>query len=366
MIYRIYGQKDATIYEQTALKAQNTGKDAVLEVTKFHDTDTNSILIGNSRILAKFDITTISQSISNGTISGSGSEEFYLNLTSVEENEVQSEYQLDVYPVSQSWSEGIGQFYDSPIQTNGVSWQYRNDSMWATGSFANGTTGSYIHNVGGGTWHTASVNNTAYSQTFNKYTTDLNVNVTQYVNDWLSGSRPNDGFIVKRPVSEERGSIRYGSSKFFSSETHTIYVPTLEVRWDDSQFATGSLSPLTADNITLYPKNLLSEYKEASKARIRMVGRERYPTRTFSSTSLLTDIKYLPQTTYYQVRDVETNLVLIPFNTTYTKLSCDTTGNYFDFWFNTLQPERFYQFEFRVDTDETQSYFNDYIFKVVR
>jgi hypothetical protein len=123
---------------------------------------------------------------------------------------------------------------------------------------------------------------------------------------------------------------------------------------------------LTSDNILIYPKNLQSEYKETSKARIRIVGRERYPQRTFSDSSLITDVKYLPQTTYYQIRDVETNLVILPFDTNHTKVSCDSTGNYFDIWFNTLQPERFYQFEFRVDRAGTQEYFDGYVFKVVR
>jgi len=116
----------------------------------------------------------------------------------------------------------------------------------------------------------------------------------------------------------------------------------------------------------LYSKTLLAEYKELSRARIRIVGRERYPTRTFSTSSAYTTVKYLPTTTYYQVRDVETNLVIIPYDTTYTKVSCDSTGNYFDFRFNTLQPERFYQFEFRVDRSSRKEFFNGYVFKVVR
>ena len=33
MIYRIYGEKDTTIYELNNRKAQNTGLDEVLEVT---------------------------------------------------------------------------------------------------------------------------------------------------------------------------------------------------------------------------------------------------------------------------------------------------------------------------------------------
>ena len=119
----------------------------------------------------------------------------------------------------------------------------------------------------------------------------------------------------------EVGKLYYGSSEVVSAK---------DIARALIKFETGSLNPLTSTNITIYPKNLQSEYKETSKARIRIVGRERYPQRTFSDSSLITDIKYLPQTTYYQIRDVETNLVILPFDTNHTKVSCDSTGNYFD------------------------------------
>ena len=364
MIYRIYGQKDTTIYEQTTRKNQNSGNDSILETTKFFDELSNTDLIGNSRILTQFDLTPLSSSISSGDISGNI--KFYLNLTSTQETEVQREYTLDIHQISGSWSEGMGSFYDNPVTTEGCSWVSRNDSTWVTSSFAADVTGSYTLNEGGGNWYTASVSNTLVSQSFNKYTVDLNVDVTDYVNDWLSGSRPNNGFIIKRPKSQEIGSVKYGSSKFFSNDTNTIYVPTLGVRWVSGTFNTGSLEELTDDNIIVYAKNTLTEYKESSKAKLRVVGRARYPQRTFADSHPYTTIKYLPQTTYYKVKDVETNLSIIPYDTTYTTVDCDSTGNYFDFWFNTLQPERFYQFEFRVDRSGKSEYFDGPIFKVVR
>ena len=90
MIYRIYGQKDTTIYELNTRKSQNTGLDEGLEVTKFFDEDSNTIFTGNSRILTQFDLTDISQSIVAGDIPTSSI--YQLNLTSIENSEVQSEY----------------------------------------------------------------------------------------------------------------------------------------------------------------------------------------------------------------------------------------------------------------------------------
>ena len=67
MIYRIYPSKDATLYEDTPRKEQNTGKDEILEIGKFYDTD-NTSLLGNSRVLLEFDLTSISQSIVSNDI----------------------------------------------------------------------------------------------------------------------------------------------------------------------------------------------------------------------------------------------------------------------------------------------------------
>jgi hypothetical protein len=364
MIYRIYPQKDTTIYEDSTRKLQNVGKDEILEVGKFFDTD-DTTLLGSSRILIQFNLSQISQSINNGTISGSI--KYYLNLISSDEREIPSEYDLYIYPISQSWSEGVGSLPDTPHNENDSNWVYRSTNVsWSVQSPIN--SGSYWSiNAGGGTWFTSSVNGTIYSQSFSRNVSDLNIEITQYVNDIFNGIRQNNGFIIKRSNADEASSIKYGVSKYFSTETHTIWVPTLEVKWNDSQFQTGSLSALTSENIVLYTKGLKSEYKQDSKDRIRVYGRERYPQRTFGNSGALSTVKYLPTSSYWSLIDVETELEIIPFDTTYTKIECDSTSNYFDFWFNSLQPERYYKFVFRIDSDGLEKYYdNDFYFKVVR
>lgn len=226
---------------------------------------------------------------------------------------------------------------------------------------------SFCINEGGGAWFTSSfLSGEHYYQDFNKYTDNLNVNVTAYVNEWLNNTRTNNGFIIKKSNTDECSTTKFGSIKFFSSDTHTIYPPTLEVRWDDSLFLTGSLDPLTSEDIILYIKGLSAEYKETSKAKIRVFGRDRFPQRSFTSTPIK-DVKYLPTTVYYSVVDAETEQILIPFDTNYTKISCDSTSNYFNFWFNGLQPERYYKFIFRVDQNGTTKFIDDnFHFKVVR
>ena len=175
-----------------------------------------------------------------------------------------------------------------------------------------------------------------------------------------------------------------GNFIFFSRQTNTIYPPKLEVEWYDTSWNTGSLDPLSSTNLedlVFYMKGLRTEYKEKSKMKFRVVGRERYPTKSYSNTSseYLT-VKYLPSGSvgsiggdgaYYSVIDDHTGDVIIPFGTG-SLISCDGTGNYFNLWMDGLQSERYYRFEFKVvsgsnTSDETIQYFDDnFAFKVVK
>ena len=149
----------------------------------------------------------------------------------------------------------------------------------------------------------------------------------------------------------------------------------MEVQWDDSSWATGSLSALSSsdlERLKVYFKNLRQEYKEGSIVKFRVVGRELYPTTAFSTTPSELTIKYLPSgSIYYSVRDAETEEVIVPFGTG-SKISCDSSGNYFNLWMNGFQAERNYRFLVKVvsgsgTTDEQVNFYDDnYEFRVVR
>ena len=644
MIYRIYPSKDATIYEDSLRKNQNTGKDEILEIGKFYDTD-NTTLLGNSRTLVQFDLTEISQSVVDGVINMSPlHSEYRLKLENIESSEIQSNFDLYVFPVRQDWNEGVGSESDTPHNELDVTWVHNssssewdvlnstvgkrpgpyaggmisyNDFLAGAGNFelinqikgvdgtspsinvvdgalqlsasmygggtlnlsasfyentiyqlyfeatvgtlngidfriyepdenGNATTeGTYLQNVkittdgthslewtgsnsgvhliqftyfdtdgtagvagaldniilnkkmiigeiindefnidgfnetwiesepiigvlgetasvavesnklamsssnysgqtlyreftaisgclytasydadlgnypyirfgvqspdgimlvdenhttsgtnteyftadqdatyyirftyfadgtedftgtidnvrlntdpdlipkhyfttldydanwgktqGGGTWYTSSyTSGSHYKQSFTKYSSNLDVNITDYVNEWLDGTRANNGLIIKKSNADECSTTKFGSMKFFSSDTHTIYPPVLEVKLWDFVWDTGSLQPLTTTDPILYVKGLSTEYKQTSKAHIRVYGRERFPERSFTS-SPIKSVKYLDPHIYYSVVDAETEQVIIPFDTYYTRVSCDGNGNYFNFWFN--------------------------------
>jgi hypothetical protein len=304
-----------------------------------------------------------------------------LNLYDANPKELTTSDTLYAYPISQSWTMGGGRRYDQPLTTEGVSWRYKTGEsagdQWVSGS-----------NNTGGTWFSGSSSNYGLesSQSFDHETTDMRMDVTHVVSNWIysASAYPNEGFIVKRSGSignlnasaSEGSTDRLGHFSFFSRDTNTIYPPKLEAMWDDSKWTTGSLSPLTGsaleEDLFLYMRALHPEYKEDSKAKFRVFGRERYPQKTYSTTSQNLSVKYLPSgSCAYSIRDALSEDVIVPFGTG-SKLSCDDSGNYFNLWFNGYQPERYYRILFRVQSgsgtvSEIDQYFDeDFEFKVVR
>ena len=248
-----------------------------------------------------------------------------------------------------------------------------------TTAFAIGTTGSLQASgitEGGGEWYTGSgFYNT--QQFLNEDKLDLNLDVTSIVQKhsssiFLSSTYPtgisNYGFVVKQPLTvEENTSSSFGEMKYFSTDTHTIYPPKLTFKWDDSSYSIGSGTVLNSGDIFLSLYNNKSTFQRKSKQRFRITTRKRYPDRAFTTSSNYLDIQYLPVTSYYSIRDAETDEVIIPFDTSATKLSADTEGMYFDLWMESLQPERYYKIQFKTNnTDGIQIFDEDYNFKVVR
>tara|TARA_Y100000590_G_C15118469_1_gene787730 strand:- start:255 stop:614 length:360 start_codon:yes stop_codon:yes gene_type:complete len=116
-------------------------------------------------------------------------------------------------------------------------------------------------------------------------------------------------------------------------------------------------------------KGLRPEYKQKSKARFRVVGRTRFPAKTYSTTPSNLTVKALPSQSYYSITDAETEDVVVPFGSG-SILSLDGNGNYFNLWFDGYQPERYYTLRYRVvsgsnTADEIDQYFDEgFTFKV--
>jgi hypothetical protein len=360
-----------------------------------------------SRTLIKFDITELSKSISSNDISGSDIK-FTLNLKACGSRNLPLNYSIYAYPVSQSWNNGNGRYADGGSQL-GSSWLYRNydgNGLWYGNSISNSyqqvdylTNPSYASasfQNQGGTWYykvpasytnkpkwicnsikyPSLVNSSLIcSQSFSYgQQSDVTMDITKIVRGWLCGCVPNQGLMLLSSLEISTPPLQptNGLLQFFSKETNTIYSPYIDVAWDDSVFNTGSLKPVSGSIQNLITLNYLKEaYKAGSLPKIFVFARDRYPLKNFQKAyqqpSMVTP-KYLPTSSYYMIKDAESEEVLVGFDQ-YTKLSCDPNqGNYFKLQTTGLPQERylkiFIKSEYQdgtVDITDTQK-----IFKITR
>lgn len=346
--YFITASKDASIYLQQP--NQNTGLDEILEISKVYYGNIKDI----SRSLIRFELNHLSESISNNSVV---LDEVVLILRETETEEVPLEFEIHAYPIFGSWEMGNGTKFDA-ITTTGVTWKYREGDGsidWLSNGLASGSV-SNPNDGTGGTWYIE----VSGSQSFEYKTIDLTMDVKEMIEYWLSGEIPNDGFLLKYPNEFENNVSDYGVLKFFSKETNTIYQPKIRIGWDDQIYNTGSLQPLIieSDDILIRMKGLNTEYKLGSNKKLRLVGRNRYPLKTPSNPFSFSDIKTLPPTTYYQIKDFRSNDIIIPFGE-YSKVSCDEIGNYIQFDFSNWEANRIYKLEFKIELNDDNIYYDD-------
>ena len=387
-MYRIfYAEKDTTLYEKRP--EQNSGADQILELTKIPSSSRLNNVVQpntyNSRILIDFgtEITTLTNEIANGNIpaigSGPTAASVYLNLRASDASDILRSYSIEAYPISESWETGNGTVGDAPETKIGASWLYRSGDAvalggveWNTGSAASfGTSAGALEPLGGGTWITGS--GYSGSQAFENQSPDVRINVSDIVNNWVSASDSqitNNGFIIKRPYADEISGETLGSLKFFGRESHTIYVPRLEVCWDDSKGKT--VAGITSDTYIPYIKNIKSEYRRSEITKFRVGVRPEFPTRTFQTSSFYMTNDQLPLSSSYSIIDSVTNDTIIPFteidgnfSNSKTKISYDFGGSFFKLRMDNFMPERYYKIMLKCERTADVQTFDDFYFKVV-
>ena len=157
--------------------------------------------------------------------------------------------------------------------------------------------------------------------------------------------------------------------QFYSVDTNTIYPPELEFKWKDySSVLTGSAtsSIVTTTNLATSLAENPGIFTPESVNRFRFNVADKYPPRVWTTASLFTGTNYLPTQSYYAIKDLDTNEFVVDFDTTYTQLSSDNEGNYFDVYMNGLEPERYYKVMIKTNINGSTLVLDDnYYFKVV-
>lgn len=279
-----------------------------------------------SRILLNFPLELLSQDRINGVIPQSGSVNFILRMYNVEHPEMlPKNYDISIKPVSGSWSEGYGldlENYSDTGETEnggvGAGWKYRS-SPEAPGLVWSQDGGDYFNQ---------------YEKIFHidNGTEDVVVDITDIIEDQLSGILPQDGLGVMLSASYEDGTYNktYYTKRFSARSSEYFYrIPSLEARWEtyvkddrgDFYFASNNLSVEdNVQNIYFYNKingilkNLPSDiipyvkiYDENNQLLVENITTTKINTGTYkasvsitgSSNQILNDVWYSGSNTYY-------------------------------------------------------------------
>jgi len=384
-VYKLFPYKDTTLY--SFFPNMNTGIDAISQISNLNfAVDTNPQV---ARFLTEFVQSEIEDVINNKIGTKQWDVDFRSYIATAQG--IVESTDLSVHPIAQYWYNGTGTYLDQPLTTDGASWYtsaFSGSTPWS-GSGSDATnhyvTSSYNPSyvgAGGGSWYHSGSDGTLYAvtQSFDtRSDKDLKVNAKTVVSLWYSSSLgvhasaslENYGFITKW-----ENSVEFNSNiqiqpvmQFYSIDTNTIYPPELEFKWQDySSVLTGS-----ATSSIINTTNLVSSLAEnpgtftpQSVNRFRFNVAPKYPIRTWTTASRYTGINYLPTSSYYAVKDLDTNEFVVDYDTTYTKISSDSNGNYFDVYMNGLEPERYYKILVKTVINSSTLILDDnYYFKVI-
>jgi hypothetical protein len=395
-VYKIFPTQDTTLYCNYPI--MNTGLDAILEVSNQLGLDGSPQV---ARYLVQFDQDEIIDIYSNKI--GSSSYDIYFKNSIAEAQGINQNTLLEILPIAQSWNNGTGYTLDNPQTTDGASWTYASYNglnPWSPSGSYSGSSGNYIYTssyssicggIGGGNWFydpnggfyviagyvfpgyvanfypSSSVNLSYYPRSIK----DIEANVNNIVDGWIGNAIPNYGFIVKLSSSFEFNSNQHVQPqfKYYSVDTNTIYPPCLEFRWRDYQSVlTGPLtgSIVTTSDIKMSLSQNSGVFYPTSINKFNVNVSPLYPNRVYQTSSLFTNLNYLPTSSYYAIKDLATNEFVVNFDDQYTQISSDTTGNYFSVYMSGLEPERYYKILIKTEINGSTLIFDDnYYFKVI-
>ena len=345
--YFLFPEKDTTIWSEPTIAGiyGNAGRDEILEIGGYPDANQ----IGRSkRALLQFSSQELINTINNIT---SGAISCSLKLYNATATSLPSDYTIEAYPISESWINGLGKLDDKPANKTGVSWKYRGaqEDLWGSegGSYLTSESGSKTVSLGD--------------------SHDLSIDVTNIVAQHYSGSILNNGILLKLDDTFEDYTEASINLRYFSTNTNTIYSPYLEFKWNDTIYNPGALTQLSTDNANIHVSNLKPEYLNSGDTRFRLSARPTNPIREFTTSSIYLQNYVLPPNSFWSIVDEYSNDVIVDFDTTFTKISADSSGSYFDVKMDMFSPERYYKILIKTTIDSNTFIFSDKnLFKVVR
>lgn len=223
MIFRVYPKQDTFIENAPRLNvpatASNFGASEIMQVYKVIGLSGALGSAGSgsfSHALIQFDLTSIMQLTASNVAPQNAS--FRLHLFDARHTgSLPNGYDMEVLAVNQPWTEGTGHDIEFSSDLQAANWVKATANTYWSAPGASGTMPVPFH--------------------FDTGFEDLDVDVTQIVDAWLTGGLANNGFLVRISSTLESDQNNYYLKEFFTRQTFLDYstkMPYLEMRWDDS------------------------------------------------------------------------------------------------------------------------------------
>lgn len=248
-VFRIYPEKSNSI-ASGVYQIFNSGQNAVTDLwyggggTDTAPEKRNSI----SRFIIKFDLGELSEKLNSKEINGDLVVSYKLKMTNAVPGDkiLEPEFEFDVlgkkiaasfdlitFPINKDWDEGRG--YDlfqenylirqkgNPLATGYSNWNSATmvDDWDEPGIFTNPSASTSAY--------------TSVQQHFDIGNEDINMDITEMVNDWLSGGSVNNGLgIAYRRDYETLSTDTRFISSFFTDKTNSSFKPYIEVTYNQS------------------------------------------------------------------------------------------------------------------------------------
>jgi len=267
-------------------------------------------------------------------------------------------------------------------------------NTWYSESYSWVTQSIYSYTSSLGLYRSSSLDYTFTTASFDTYTSSSISESISQSNTWISSSLTSSFTIVNFYTASlgsefESASVYFSSASLTSSDAMWTYNPvagyytsqsfdavTTSYTWTSSSLSssisqstttTQLMDVVPGEDFVIYLDNLQDEYVQDSKIKFRVNARERYPRKTFVTQSwAYTRDTYFLSSSYYAIRDAWSEDEVMPWST-YTQISVDATGSYFDLFLNGLEPERLYRILFKVVKGNIETvYDKNYTFRVIR
>lgn len=200
-----------------------------------------------SRYLIQFDLSELESKLNSKEINSDYVSSYRLKMTNVvpDEELLESDFEFDrrgkkiassfdliAFPINKSWDQGRG--YDL-LGTEYIKISEGDTNLTGYSNWNYATSTSPWDEPGIFTNPTGSTAVTYYAtQHFDVGDEDMDMDITDFVNDWLSGGSQNNGIAIAyaREFELNSGSTRY-LSRFYTEKTNTAFKPYVEVVYDN-------------------------------------------------------------------------------------------------------------------------------------